>query len=288
MSTGLEIGGLDIPFDELVVGLVGQMFNPKTTTLKDLIDMFNVIVQDKNIEVDVVLLDDLDSLCLYDWGTGVHKHIVHDLNKCMKKIMFGGIAQSLGLSGNVAVLQLNLEWYVSNQDRQLPEICAAFHMDDGGMGEGSLAKRSRVEEADDESFDDDTWEAGAEEIMRKTNRDIIALNAKIEFLTRELIEICQTPIFNEEAACGSDEEVGGEGHEAPAGGGDEEGDCGFEEEVVGEAVEDPAGAFNEVGGDDKTVHEDEKVSTCHHLSICIEIDDDDGTIGDPPIAQLCW
>ncbi|KAG2408508.1 uncharacterized protein HKW66_Vig0033300 [Vigna angularis] len=54
VSIGLEKCDLDIPFDKSVVGLVGQIFNPKTTTLKELIDMFNVIVQDKNIEIDIV------------------------------------------------------------------------------------------------------------------------------------------------------------------------------------------------------------------------------------------
>ncbi|KAG2380437.1 uncharacterized protein HKW66_Vig0172160 [Vigna angularis] len=231
MSTCLEIGGLDIAFDESVVGLIGEMFNPKTTTLKDLIDMFNVIVQDKNIEVDV------------------------------------------DVPAHIAMVPLNLEWYVSNQDRELPEIRAAFHMDDEGMGEGSLAERSRVEEDDDESSDDGTWEAGAEERMRKNNRDIIALNAKIEVLKRELIEICQTPIFNEEATCGTDEEVGGGRDEAPAGGGDEDpaggGDCGFEEEAADGAAEDPTSEFNEVGGDDETAHEDEKVSTWEAVPLVI-------------------
>ncbi|XP_052724929.1 uncharacterized protein LOC128194134 [Vigna angularis] len=169
---------------------------------------------------------------------------------------------------------LNLEWYVSKQDLQLPKICAAFHMDDGGMGEGSLTERCMVEEADDESSDDGTWEVDAEERMRKNNQNIITLNAKIGVLTRELIEICQTPIFNEEVACGNDEEVGGGGHEAPAGGGDEEGDGGFDEEAVGGAAEDHAGAFNEQLGDDEPAYEDEKVSASHHPSVCIEIDDD--------------
>ncbi|KOM37561.1 hypothetical protein LR48_Vigan03g094300 [Vigna angularis] len=328
MSIGLEIGGLQIPFDEVVVGLVGEMFKSKTISLKDLTDMFNVIVHDNNIDVDVVLLDDLDSLCLYDWCTGVHKHIVENLNKCKKKIMRGGIAQSLTLSGNVAVLQawaverlslhghashrffprimrwfpyksrteniehifktgdLNMEWYVRKEDRHRPEIRAAFNMDDGGMSEGSLAEGSKVEKDDDESSDDGTWEAGAEERLRKNNEDIRALNAKIGVLTRELFEICQTPIFTEEDACGTDEEVGGGvdevaevgGDEKPEVGGDEEAevgrDCGFEEEGDGNAVHDPVGTYIEVRGEDKTAHEDEIVSRPIDNIVCIEIDDD--------------
>ncbi|KOM58120.1 hypothetical protein LR48_Vigan11g115400 [Vigna angularis] len=320
MSIGLEIGGLEIPFDEVVVGLVGEMFKSKTITLKDLTDMFNVIVHDNNIDVDVVLLDDLDSLCLYDWCTDVYKHIVQNLNKCKKKIMRGGIAQSLTLSGNVAVLQawaverlslhghasqrffphimrwfpyksrtekiehifkigdLNLEWYVRKEDRHRPKIRAAFHMDDGGMSEGSLAEGSKVEKDDDKSSDDDTWEVGAEEILRKTNEDLKALNAKIGVLTRELFEICQTPIFTEEDACGTDEEVAGGVDEAPEVGGDEEAkvgrDCGFEQQGDGNAVDDPLGAYTEVRGEDKIAYEDEIVSRSHDNIVCIEIQDD--------------
>lgn len=83
------------------------MFNPKTTTLKDLINMFNIIVHNDDIEVDVIChlyilvcfvvfyfprkfkfisniscseLNDLDSLCNYDWATVIHNYIVHSLN----------------------------------------------------------------------------------------------------------------------------------------------------------------------------------------------------------------
>ncbi|KOM56270.1 hypothetical protein LR48_Vigan10g216200 [Vigna angularis] len=207
MSIGLEIGGLEIQFDEVVVGLVGEMFKSKTITLKDLTDMFNVIVHDNNIDVDVVC---------------VHKHIVQNLNKCKKKIMRGGIAQSLTLSGNVAVLQ----------------------------------------------------EAGAEERLRKNN----ALNTKIGVLTRELFEICQTPIFTEEDACGTDEEVAGGVDEAPEVGGDEEAevgrDCGFEQQGDGNAVDDPLGAYTKVRGEDKIAYEDKIVSRSHDKIVCIEIHDD--------------
>ncbi|WVZ16294.1 hypothetical protein V8G54_009276 [Vigna mungo] len=105
-------------FDECIEGLVGEMFNRKSTSLSDLVEVFNVIVVDKNTDIDVVcrkskvvanmpsrVLDDLDSLCLYDWATGVHKHLVDNLNKGMKKLMAGQIRSSLSLSGNLAVLQ---------------------------------------------------------------------------------------------------------------------------------------------------------------------------------------
>ncbi|XP_052725681.1 uncharacterized protein LOC128194331 [Vigna angularis] len=316
--------------------------------------MFSVIVDDKNIEVDVVcrlyilvclvvfyfprksrhvcnmpfgVLDDLDRLCLYDWCTGVHKHIVENLNKCKKKIMGAGIPQSVTLSGNVAVLQawaverlslhghpshrffprimrwfpfksrtekienifmtgdLNMEWYIRNEDRHRPEIRAAFNMDDGGMSEGSKVE---IDDDEDESSDDGAWEAGAEERLRKNNEHIRALNAKIGVLTRELFEIYQTPIFHEEDTCATDEEVGGGvgGEENAEVGGEEEGDghgvggeenaeVGGEEEGDGNEVDDPLGAHAEVRGDDETVR---------NINF-IEIEDD-GDEGEPEVVPL--
>ncbi|XP_014523105.1 uncharacterized protein LOC106779503 [Vigna radiata var. radiata] len=246
MAIGLDIGGLDITFDECLVGLVGDMFNPKTMTKKDLIHMFHLIVRDEDIEVDVIFLDDLDSLCLYDWASGVHNNIVQNLNKCKKKIMSGQISKSLGLSGNVAVFQawtverlslhghrsqrlfpriwrwlpytgmeetienifktgeLNMEWYLSKNDLETLEVCAAFDMDEGGIGEetkgeGTKGEPSTLPEIDEDSSNDDTWEAGAEEIVRKTNSGIMSLNARIASLTKELMDLREFPIYNEEA-----------------------------------------------------------------------------------------
>ncbi|XP_052728086.1 uncharacterized protein LOC128195163 [Vigna angularis] len=133
MTLGLGVGGLDVPFDESVVGKVGESFNSKCTKLKDLIDMFNVLVGNDDSEVDVVcrlyvlvcfvvfffprkaryvsnmpclVLDDLDSLSSYDWSSAVHKYLVDSLNRCNKKLLSGWIADSLSISGNAVVLQL--------------------------------------------------------------------------------------------------------------------------------------------------------------------------------------
>ncbi|KAG2396458.1 caffeoyl-CoA O-methyltransferase [Vigna angularis] len=233
MSLGLEIGGLEIPFDEVVGGLVGELFKSKTISLKDLTDMFNVIVDDKNIEVDV----------------------------------------------------LNMEWYIRNEDRHRPEIRAAFNMDDGGMSEGSKVDQ---DDDEDESSDDGAWEAVAEERLRKNNEHIRALNAKIGVLTRELFEIYQNPIFHEEDACATDEEVGGGvgGEENAQVGGEEEGDghgvggeenaeVGGEEEGDGNEVDDPLGAHAEVRGDDETVR---------NINF-IEIEDD-ADEGEPEVVPL--
>ncbi|KAG2404796.1 uncharacterized protein HKW66_Vig0244430 [Vigna angularis] len=270
MSVGLEIGGLEIPFDEVVVGLVGEMFKSKTISLNDLTDMFNVIVHDKNIDVDVAWAVERLSL---------HGHPSH---RFFPRIMrwFPYKSRTEKIEHIFMTGDLNMEWYLRKEDRHRPEIRAAFNMDDGGMSEGSLGEGSKVEkdDDDDESSDDGTWEAGAEERLRKNNEDIRALNAKIGVLTRELFEICQTPIFHEADACGTDEEVGGGVDEAPEVGGDEEAevrpDCGFEEEGDGNAVHDPLGAYIEVRGEDKTAHEEEIVSRTVVNIHFIEIDDD--------------
>ncbi|KAG2391192.1 uncharacterized protein HKW66_Vig0130470 [Vigna angularis] len=133
MTLGLGVGGLEVPFDESVVGKVGESFNSKCTKLKDLIDMFNVLVGNDDSEVDRVcrlyvlvcfvvfffprkaryvsnmpcsVLDDLDSLSSYDWSSAVHRYLVDSLNRCNKKLLSGSIADSLSISGNAVVLQL--------------------------------------------------------------------------------------------------------------------------------------------------------------------------------------
>ncbi|KOM42566.1 hypothetical protein LR48_Vigan05g017000 [Vigna angularis] len=132
MSLGLEIGGLEIPFDEVVGGLVGEMFKSKTISLKDLTDMFNVIVDDKNIEVDVAWAVERLSL---------HGHPSH---RFFPRIMrwFPFKSRTEKIENIFMTGDLNMEWYIRNEDRHRPEIRAAFNMDDGGMSEGSKGLRN--------------------------------------------------------------------------------------------------------------------------------------------------
>ncbi|WVY90472.1 hypothetical protein V8G54_035986 [Vigna mungo] len=120
MTLGLRVGGLKVPFDESIVGEVGELFNSTTTKLKELIIMFNNIVVNDDLDVDVVyrlkarhvsntpclVLDDLDSLCNYDWTSAIHTYLVDSLNRCNKKLLTGEIVDSLSISGAVVVLQL--------------------------------------------------------------------------------------------------------------------------------------------------------------------------------------
>ncbi|WVZ16519.1 hypothetical protein V8G54_009501 [Vigna mungo] len=55
MTLGFGVGGLEVPLDESIVGKVGEPFtNSKRTKLKDLIKMFNVLVHNDDLDVDVV------------------------------------------------------------------------------------------------------------------------------------------------------------------------------------------------------------------------------------------
>ncbi|WVZ16859.1 hypothetical protein V8G54_009841 [Vigna mungo] len=53
-----------------------------------------------------VVLDDLDSLCKYDWSGTIHTYLLHSLNRCNRKILTRKIVDSISISGSVVVLQL--------------------------------------------------------------------------------------------------------------------------------------------------------------------------------------
>ncbi|WVZ23724.1 hypothetical protein V8G54_002268 [Vigna mungo] len=120
MTLGLGIGGLEISFDESIVGKVGELFNSSKTKARELINTFDNIVGDDDLDVDVVcrlnsrhvsnmpcvVLDDLDSLYNYDWSGATHTYLVHSLNRCNKKLLTGKIVDSISISGSVVVLQL--------------------------------------------------------------------------------------------------------------------------------------------------------------------------------------
>ncbi|KOM25898.1 hypothetical protein LR48_Vigan205s003500 [Vigna angularis] len=208
MTLGLGVGGLDVPFDESVVGKVGESFNSKCTKLKDLIDMFNVLVGNDDSEVDVVcrlyvlvcfvvfffprkaryvsnmpclVLDDLDSLSSYDWSSAVHKYLVDSLNRCNKKLLSGWIADSLSISGNAVVLQVQFDWYLSENDCLNPIIRRAFNLDEGLRREGS-----KREEKPAENEYDENWLLATLEKLRTNNarirkvRDEIAAVRKVD------------------------------------------------------------------------------------------------------------
>ncbi|KAG2389780.1 Arabinogalactan peptide 16 [Vigna angularis] len=196
MTFGLEIGGLDVPNDESLVSMVGGMFNPKTTTLKELRNMFDMIVHNDEIEVDVVcrlyllvcfvvfyfprksmyvsnmpcaMLDDLDCLGQYDWASTV----------CFK-------------------------WYLRPHDRLNPLCRVTFHMNQRPMPKGSMAEGSRAEEAVDAKSDDDSWEATIEDRMRKNNKKLRKWKEKIASLKEELHEFQKSANLGDDRPSGHD------------------------------------------------------------------------------------
>lgn len=53
MYLGLGVGGLEVPSDESICGVVDEMFNLNTTIVKDIISSMKVIVENGDIDVDV-------------------------------------------------------------------------------------------------------------------------------------------------------------------------------------------------------------------------------------------
>ncbi|WVZ13513.1 hypothetical protein V8G54_011079 [Vigna mungo] len=130
MSLGFGVGELEVPLDESIVGKVGEHFTDcKKTESDDMIKIFNVLVHDDDVDVDVVC-HELNNLSSYDWSTAVHTYIVKSLNRCNKKILTGNIKDSLSISGNVVVLQLwayeRLGLYAHSSYRVFPRILR-FH-----------------------------------------------------------------------------------------------------------------------------------------------------------------
>ncbi|WVZ00245.1 hypothetical protein V8G54_026314 [Vigna mungo] len=115
MTLGFALGGLEVRFDESIVGKVSELFESTTIKLKDLINIFDTVVVKEDVDVDVakrvtnipcLVLDDLDSLWNYDWSTAIHTYLVQSLHRCNKKILTGAIEDSLSISGAVVALQL--------------------------------------------------------------------------------------------------------------------------------------------------------------------------------------
>ncbi|WVY96438.1 hypothetical protein V8G54_028589 [Vigna mungo] len=130
MSLGFGVGGLEVPLDESIVGKVGEHFSDcKKTELDDMMKLFNVLVHNDDVDVDVVC-HDLSNLSSYDWSSAVHSYIVNSLNRCNKRILTGNIKESLSISGSAVVLQLwayeRLGLYAHTSDKVFPRILR-FH-----------------------------------------------------------------------------------------------------------------------------------------------------------------
>ncbi|KOM49861.1 hypothetical protein LR48_Vigan08g068800 [Vigna angularis] len=132
MGLGLGVGGLDVNFDDDFDAVVCHQFSSKSFTVKDVIHRIKLLIQNNETDVDCVcrlyilvcfivfyfprhskavsnmpfrVLDNIDNLYEYNWAKAVHTFVVNSLGNASRKIRQGDI-RDLGLSGNVAVLQL--------------------------------------------------------------------------------------------------------------------------------------------------------------------------------------
>ncbi|WVY92046.1 hypothetical protein V8G54_037560 [Vigna mungo] len=161
MTLGFGVGGLEVLLDESIVGKVGEHFtNCKRTKLKELIKMFNALVHNDDLDVDV------------------------SLNRCNKKILTGNIVDSLIISGSAVVLQLwayerlgipahlafhllnygteeidllfkrgevHFDWYLTSEDHLHPIIHAAFNLDGVARADSCSHEEQAPEKEGDES-----------------------------------------------------------------------------------------------------------------------------------------
>ncbi|XP_052734128.1 uncharacterized protein LOC108339243 [Vigna angularis] len=103
MGLGLGVGGLDVNFDDDFDAVVCHQFSSKSFTVKDVIHRIKHSKAVSNMPFRV--LDNIDNLYEYNWAKAVHTFVVNSLGNASRKIRQGDI-RDLGLSGNVAVLQL--------------------------------------------------------------------------------------------------------------------------------------------------------------------------------------
>ncbi|KOM50294.1 hypothetical protein LR48_Vigan08g112100 [Vigna angularis] len=132
MGLGLGVGGLDVNFDDDFDGVVCHQFSSKSFTVKDVIHRIKHSKAVSNMPFRV--LDNIDNLYEYNWAKAVHTFVLNSLGNASRKIRQGDI-RDLGLSGNVAVLQICWEWFLRDEDRQNSIICAALHLEEGSIAE---------------------------------------------------------------------------------------------------------------------------------------------------------
>ncbi|WVZ23399.1 hypothetical protein V8G54_001943 [Vigna mungo] len=257
MTLGLGVGGLEISFDESIVGKVGELLNSSETKAKELVNMFDNIVGNDDLDVDVVC------------------------RLCNKKLLTGKIADSVSISGSDVVLQVwvyerlglhsdpscrvfprlmrfrslsygteeidllfrqgevHFEWYIRSVERQDPIIRRAFNMD-------ALARTAEEPEKGDNS---------CQPPLRKNNQKIKSFKDEIVGIRKALIERRKRKRFYQNISV--DEagvDVVGEGNEG-----------GLEEATIDDTIADGAGvdegvvvekAFAETAG-----HEQETTTT---------------------------
>ncbi|KOM38662.1 hypothetical protein LR48_Vigan03g204400 [Vigna angularis] len=192
MSLGLGVGGLDVPFDESVVGKVGESFNSKCTKLKDLIDMFNV------------LLWAYERLGLHD------DYSAKEFPRVRRFSLLNYTTKKIDVMFRTAEVQF--DWYLSENDCLNPIIRRAFNLDEGLRREGSKSEEKPAENEHDEN-----WLLATLEKLRTNNarirkvRDEIAAVRKVLGDRLKYRKVEQSRSFHEQHDPPADEK-----HEQPA------------------------------------------------------------------------
>ncbi|XP_017437925.1 uncharacterized protein LOC108343975 [Vigna angularis] len=238
-TLGLGVGGLEVPFDESVVGNDDSEVDVvcRLYVLVCFVVFFFPRKARYVSNMPCLVLDDLDSLSSYDWSSAVHTYLVDSLNRCNKKLLSGWIADSLSISGNAVVLQLwayerlglhddcsakefprvQFDWYLSENDCLNPIIRRAFNLDEGLRREGSKREEKVAENEYDEN-----WLLATLEKLRTNNakirkvRDEIAAVRKVLGHRLKYRKVEQSPSFHEQPADEKHEEPADEEDEQPA------------------------------------------------------------------------
>ncbi|WVZ04468.1 hypothetical protein V8G54_025274 [Vigna mungo] len=168
MGLGLGVGGLDVHFDDNVVGVVCEQFSSNSFSPKDVVDRIKFLLQNDDSDVDCAVsnmpfkvLDDIDSLNQYDWAKAVHTYLINSLSKEAMILRQRDIKNSIAISGNIAVLQLWAverlglidgeheivfprilkwplicwQWLLRMEDHDNPVIRATLNLDEGPVPE---------------------------------------------------------------------------------------------------------------------------------------------------------
>lgn len=152
IGLGLGVGGIDVTFDDELVGVVCQGFCSNSFTVKDVIRRIELLIENNIMNVDYVCrlyillcftvfyfprhskaitnmpftcLDNIDNLYQYNWAKAVHTYVVNSLENALRMLKQCVIKDSLSLSGNVAVLQVRNLMYHSHF--MLLEICLLYN-----------------------------------------------------------------------------------------------------------------------------------------------------------------
>ncbi|WVZ04110.1 hypothetical protein V8G54_024916 [Vigna mungo] len=217
MTLGLGVGGLEVPFDQTVVGKVGELFNSNTITLKDMITIFNNIVVNEDVDVDVIE----DSLSISGAAAVLQLWVYErlSLHGNISRKVFPRILRFRSLDYGTAEIEVlfqkgevQFDWYLSSSDHQNPIICAALYM-------GAVGTIDEAPQKGDGSYESAL--ASRVEKIKRNNQRMRNLKDEIAALRKELSHQRKMRKFEQYPSVhvvgqGNEEATAGAAHEATA------------------------------------------------------------------------